>query len=295
MSRTARRKATLLLVPTLAVALAACGGSGASVTPPGTPPSATPNADVIDHPTGATDVVLRYEESGGFVMPAFAATLVPHFTLYGDGTVIFRDPMKEIPPTVGDIVRANPMRIAHLVEAQVQDLLRLALGEGGLAVARPEYRDVMVADATTALFTVRAGGIAKTVAVYALGLDVEGGRDAPARAAFAKLAQTLTSIEGSVSASDYVPTAYRGVLLDGAGLAGPSAIAWPWDDIEPADFALAADQDGPPFPHRRLTPAEVEELGVAGVEGGLQNVTLLRSDGSTYAFALRPLLPDESE
>ena len=33
---------------------------------------------------------LRYEEGGGFMMAGFAATQIPHFTLYGDGTVIFK-------------------------------------------------------------------------------------------------------------------------------------------------------------------------------------------------------------
>ena len=34
-------------------------------------------------------------------MPAFTAAAVPHFTLYGDGTVIFRNPMAEAPPAEG--------------------------------------------------------------------------------------------------------------------------------------------------------------------------------------------------
>ena len=52
-----------------------------------------PAFGAIEHPTGPTDVVLRYEEGGGFVMPAFLATQAPHFTLYGDGTIVFRNPM----------------------------------------------------------------------------------------------------------------------------------------------------------------------------------------------------------
>ena len=35
----------------------------------------------------------------------------------------------------------------------------------------PEYDNPMVADAGTAIFTIRAGGLDKTVNVYALGLD----------------------------------------------------------------------------------------------------------------------------
>ena len=80
-------------------------------------------------------------------MPAFTAAAVPHFTLYGDGTVIFRNPMLEPPPAEGSVFKMNPLRTAKLSEEQIQDLLMLALTEGGLAVARPEYRNDMVADA----------------------------------------------------------------------------------------------------------------------------------------------------
>lgn len=305
MSDRSRRKAFLSL-PALAILVVACSTAGGSASPPsseapsGEPssaPSPSPDVDAIEHPTGATDVVLRYEEGGGFMMASFAATMVPHFTLYGDGTVVFRDPSIEFPPMEGSVGKMNPMRIAKLTEAQIQDLLRLALGEGGLAVARPEYTNDMIADASTAIFTVQAGGLTKTVSVYALGLETEGDPDAPARAAFSKLAETLTSIEdgGVISATDYVPTAYRGVLFEGSGVVEPGAIQWPWTDIAPADFAPDADPNGLQFPHRTMTPDEVAALGITGYEGGLQNVTLIAADDTTHTFSLRPLLPDEAE
>jgi hypothetical protein len=304
MSDRPRRKA-LLLLPVLAILAVACSSAGGSASPPpsGAPsgepssaPSASPDTDAIEHPTGATDVILRYEEGGGFIMASFAATMVPHFTLYGDGTIVFRDPTIEVPPMEGSVGRANPLRTAKLTETQVQDLLRLALVEGGLAVARPEYRNDMIADASTAIFTIQAGGLTKTVSVYALGLDVEDMADAPARAAFAELAETLTSIEqgGVITATDYVPTAYRGIFFDGAGIVEPGAIEWPWDDIAPADFAPDADPNGLQFPHRTMTPADVDALGFTGYEGGLQNVTLLGPEDTTHSFSLRPLLPDEA-
>ena len=144
-------------------------------------PAASSNPDTIEHKTGATDILLRYEEGGGFMMPAFTAAAVPHFTLYGDGTVIFRNPMVEVPPAEGSVFKMNPLRTAKLSEAQIQELLLLALSEGGLAVARPNYTNDMIADASTAVFTIEAGGIKKVVSVYALGLEMEGVAD-PRRA-----------------------------------------------------------------------------------------------------------------
>src|SRR6187200_1237636 len=203
MSHHQRRTASVLFTPALAIVIAACSAAGGASSPPtsgpsgapSTAPTASPAADAIEHKTGATDLLLRYEEGGGFIMPAFTAAAVSHFTLYGDGTVIFRNPMLEPPPAEGSIFKMNPLRTAKLSEEQIQDLLKLALTEGGLAVARPEYRNDMVADAGTAIFTIEAGGLKKTVSVYALGLEQEGMIDGPARATFKKLADHLTDFD----------------------------------------------------------------------------------------------------
>ena len=51
----------------------------------------------------------------------------------------------------------NPLQTAKLSEEQIQDVLAFALGEGGLAAARPEYLNQMIADASTAIFTIDTG------------------------------------------------------------------------------------------------------------------------------------------
>lgn len=40
----------------------------------------------------------------------------PEFTLYGDGTVIFRSDLGQLPPAEGPIVRAHPFKIAQFSE-----------------------------------------------------------------------------------------------------------------------------------------------------------------------------------
>jgi hypothetical protein len=45
---------------------------------------------------------------------------------------------------------------------------------------------------------------------------------------------------------------------------------------------------------RTLTAADVEAIGIDGVGGGFSGL-FLETDGKLYSFALRPLLPDESE
>jgi len=304
MSNHARRTASLLLISALATIVAACSAAGASPPAatagpsavPSVGPTATPAADAIEHKTGATDVVLRYEEGGGFIMPAFTAAAVPLFTLYGDGTIIFRNPMLEPPPAEASVFKMNPLRTAKLSEEQIQDLLRLALVEGGLGTARAEYHNDMVADAGTAIFTIEAGGLKKTVSVYALGLDMPGVPDGPARATFKRLADRLTDFDqgGKIATDVYQPEVYRGVLFDATGIEAPDIRQWPWPDLTAADFKPDADPNGLQFPHRTMTPAEVDLLKVTDYQGGFQNLVLTAPDKKLYTLSLRPLLPGET-
>jgi hypothetical protein len=299
--------ARTLLPLALAGLVAAC--SGATGAPPTSGPSADPTSEptaepspdegTITYPTGPTDVVLRYEEGGGFVMPSWLASQAPIFTLYGDGTIVFRDPYAEAPPAVGPVFRLQPFRTAKLEQRQIQDLLAFALTDGGLAVAKPNYPYDMVADAGTAIFTINAGAMEKRVEVYALGLDIDAGSDvpdAPARAAFAALAERLRQYDqvAGVQAEAYVPPGYRGVLMDAGGFAGEAPVAWPWDDIAPSDFVSDPDDENQWFPKRVMTSAELDALGIEGYEGGFNGLTLIGpGDGTPYGFAVRPLLPGE--
>lgn len=296
-------------VVALTLLVAACTGSAGSPAPSVAPadlpsggpteqPSGSPaEVGAIEHPTGATDIVLRYDVGGGFMMAGWAASQVPTFTLYGDGTVVFRNTMQEMPPAVGSVTRGNPLRIARLSEAQIQDLLEFAIGTSGLGAAREQYDNPMVTDVGTTTFTIDAGGVKKDVNIYALGMETEGVPDMPARRAFNALAQRLSDFDqgGAIPTDVYAPAAYRGILMDGTGMVDPGIIAWPWTDIAPSDFKGPADPNAFQLAQRTLTPEEVEALGVEVPEGGFQGLLISGPDGKTYSFSLRPLLPDETE
>jgi hypothetical protein len=283
----------------LSVLVVACSAA-ATTAQPSTVPTASPSPSTggfgaIEHATGPTDVLLRFEQGGGFVAPAFLATQAPIFTLYGDGTVLFRNLAQDPLPPIGSVVPDRPFRTTRLTEDQIQAVLEDALGPGGLGTARTDYRNDQIADAPTAVFTVNAGGLSKRVSVYALGMDVQGGADAPARAAFQKLAERLQDFDqgGTFSTTEYAPERYRGVLMDG-GPGAPDAKPWPWDALKPADFVANADPNAFQLPARVLTIADVEALGIDPYRGGFQGLTLVGPDGKTYLFSLRPLLPDET-
>jgi hypothetical protein len=301
MSKLSRPAALAALV----VVLAACTGSGASGAPSSSPggsggpssgPSAAPSTvGAIEHKTGPTDVILRFDEGGGFVMPAYTAAQAPAFTLYGDGTLIFR-PVKADPlPAVGSVMPFQPFRTAKMSEDQIQALLDHALNEGGLGAARAEYMDMQVSDASTAVFTVNAGGLAKTVSVYALGLDSPQIPDLQIRKAMATLRDSLLDIDqgGTVKTDVYAPDRYRAILLDGQAGA-PDQKAWPWPEVKPAEFVSNGDPNAMPLPARVMTAAEIEGLGIKPFEGGFIGLPLAGpGDGKFYVLSVRPLLPDD--
>lgn len=263
---------------------------GSTAGPSGGPTSAPPSPTAIagiQHPTGATDVVLRLESGGGFVPIDFFATSTPIFTLYGDGRVVWRDANAPNPDPVGSVNPLAPMRTVRLAEPAVQSLLDDALGRGGLAAAAANYMG-QGADMPTTTFTINANGARRTVSATPLSPDMQP-QAGPIIAALAALSDRLSGFSAIVGDSDiYAPTAYRGILVPQDQALNPPA-AWPWTTIAPSDFK----SDGNEFLLlRTLTPDDVAALGMTGVEGGFLGLTL-QSAGKLYGFSLRPLLPDE--
>ncbi len=245
----------------------------------------------IEHATGPTDVVLRFDRGPDVDVGDLAGELFqpgPEFTLYGDGTVIFRNELAQLPPAEGSIIRARPFLIAQLDEDQVQALLRFALGEGGLGAACERYDTTQESDSvTTDVFTVRVGGLDKRVENVPLGaLDDylrNFGRD-------------------GIPTRVWVPDRYRGNLLDASifqyigdgltpGLAETGTVAWPWSGVAPAEFAGLADLTSG---RRVMSADEAAVLGLSDNGGVVQRIYLLGPDGETiYYFSLWPMLPDE--
>jgi hypothetical protein len=266
---------------------------------PAAAPSPSPGAGDIGHRTGATDVVLRYEEGGGFVAPGFLVTAGPWFTLYGDGTAIFRDRLAPQPARIGQVTISAPYFSVKLTDEQVQSLLQFAIGPGGLALAKDSY-ELPIADAPTTLFTLEAGGLERRVTVNGLGISVAASESAPDAQILGQLAALRMRLAGFSTAVDgeqpWVPDRYRGVLMESAGGDIAGAVAWPWPAIKVADFTRTGEPDGLQFPSRVMTPAEVASLGVGHLEGGATGFVLRPPGppmGAPFRFAVRVLLPDE--
>lgn len=292
------RPPSLLLAAALAVALVACGGTPSPApsnapgpSPAGSPsPGTEPTAGGIDHPTGAADLVFRFEEGGGFVAMGFFATDAPMFVVYGDGTVIFRDPFAAPPSNADGLARLSPFLTLKLTEDQLQAFLQYAIADGGLGVARAHY-DGPGADLPTSTFTLTAAGTTKVVSVFALGMERPDSVDSPVLQGLARLGERIRAFSSEVSGEVvWVPDRWRGVLTPDAQAASQD---WPWPAIAPADFAQRPEPGAPRFPVRTTSPDEVALLGLDDIDGGFSGLTLAGPDGKLYSFALRPLLPDE--
>ncbi|MBF8290812.1 MAG: hypothetical protein HW391_1780 [Chloroflexi bacterium] len=290
--------AWLLLAAALVVALAACGGA-ASSTPSTSPdpspasplpPTSEPTVGEIAHATGTTDVVFRFEEGGGIVPIDFFATYAPMFTIYGDGTVIFRDLFAALPSNADGLARLSPFLTVKLTEVELQAFLRYAIGDGGLSVARGHY-DGPGADLPTSTFTLTAAGTTKVVSVFAIGMERPDSVDSPVLQGLARLGERIRAFSSEVQGEvAWVPDRWRGVLTPDS-LNPPRA--WPWPAIVPADFAQRQEPNAPGFPVRTMSLDEVSLLGLEDIDGGFSSLTLAGPDGKAYSFALRPLLPDD--
>ena len=247
----------------------------------------------IDHAAGALDVVLRYDRGPDFAVGDLVGELFqpgPEFTLYGDGTVIFRNEVTPPPPAEGPILRGRPFSIAHLDEDQVQALLRFALGDGGLGDACELYEAQDTDVASSDVWTIRAGGLNKRVE------DVGSGP-------FAELKNDIRNFDrNGIPATVWVPDRYWGNLLDASvfknigdglapGLATAGSVPWPWPGVTPAEFVgLAEMGEG----RRVMSADEASVLGLSDKGGVIQRIYLVGPDQKTiYYFSLWPRLPDE--
>ena len=307
----------IVLLGALLTGCSALGGLGATSTPMGTvgavasgeptaspsnqattSPTTTPTGGGLSHPTGATDVVLRMFWGGGFVPPQITVSDVPQFTLYGDGTAVF----KPLMPIDGEALDQPlpPMLTVTLTEDQVQALLEYALNDGHLAVAKESYTDAMVADAGSTTFWINAGGYNKTVNVYALMESTSIGPETEDRNAMSKLQYRLNNFATEAlggNVKPYDPTAYRVTLFDQNG-SQPNVepISWPWNDVRLGDFVKT---DEAAWPQLAMTRDQISKLTTVP-NGGQWGMWVLPPDASGAAtdgvpveLVVRPLLPDE--
>jgi hypothetical protein len=293
--------------------LVACNPSGPTGSPTSTPiptptptptsppsPSPSPTAGAIVHPTDPHAVVLREESGGGFVPIDFLLTQAPEFTLYGDGTVIYRQTDTRANDPMGG-QGLLPYLVGHLDEDGIQALLAFALGQGRLLNAKANYENNQVADAGSTIFTLNAAGLAKTVSIYALGMnDGTDPGELADRQGFELLVQQLGTFEQRGKTGElgeikpYDPAFYRVFLLaaNGAVPQPGTVLDWPWPDLTPASFNLT-DNVNSARNFANLDKDHVSQLDTVPTGGRAGLYVKTSGVEQLYSVGIRPLFPDE--
>lgn len=274
----------LALVGILAVMTTACGrledgGAG---------------SDGIAYPTGPDDIVLQVAVGGGFVMPSYALTAFPTFSLYGDGRLVAVGPQVAIypPPAFPSLwqQRLTPDAVTALLEEARQ-----------LGVFDDLVLDDFcgVADVGTTTIVAVADGVRHQSSVYALGMDTSMCQDdVAARDRLTQFVNRLSDLswlpEGSVGEPEPYAFDALAIVAEPYGEGDPSLpqqeVAWPLA-TSPGDFAEVGE--GLALRCGTITGADLDALRPL-LEASNQ-LTPWAAGGETFRLTLRPLLPDEPD
>jgi hypothetical protein len=283
------RGARIVLVGSVLVLLAACGGQADAGIGPGESPSSS-----VSVPDG---LAVRVEHIDGFaesMIRGFVRT--PILSVYGDGRVIAPGPQIMIypPPALPNL------QLRKISKENVAKLVDMAIGAGvgsGIDMGRPQ-----IEDAPLTRFTVRQGEETKTLTVDALAEtpDVSHGltkEQVEGRKKLQNLLAALTNLPETFGRDavgpeePYAPTSVAAVVspwaATGDGASAQPAMAWP----------------GPQLPGAPVASTAVTCLLVSGTEmtkvlDAAKSANLLTpwtSGGGTWRIVLRPLLPDEPD
>lgn len=270
--------------------LSACARSadGASVGSAAPPSPSTSTAD-------SDSLVLRVEQSGGFVSPEVLSGRIPAVSVYRDGRMITVGPQVAIYPGP-----ALPnLQVRQLAPTTLNELIAKAVAAGvksGTDLGQPGVADVP----TTRITVVTAAG---TQVVEANALSEAQPNDpkltAAQRAARGKLAafvRELTDLPNAAGQSE--PQAYQAATVaaltrpyvNGAGdlPKPPAAVTWPGPAL-PGDYL----HEGTKLGCVSATGAEATKLTDAAAKANA--ATPWTSGGKQWSVTFRPLLPDETD
>lgn len=261
----------------------------------------------IRHPAG-DELVFGIAYAGGFVPLEFQFTSLPLFSLMGDGRVIVQGAQTDIYP--GRLLPA--LNVRRLTEDGLQAVLQIVKDSGQFG-SSVEWRGAQnfVADASDAIFTLRAHYRQVIVKVYALGTfdpdDAQPGlaaEEVAAHRALSPLVDRLTYPDGWLPANAWADDAWQPYESTALRLLVRNADGDPPDDAGIANNLVA--WPGPTDPAAFGGKTNVAELRCGVVSGEeaqswydlletANQLTRFTDGGHSYEVSVRPLLPDEAE
>jgi hypothetical protein len=278
-----RMMRVLLFFPVLLL-LAACGGADDTVT------ETEPPAAGIEHPTGATDVVLQLTLTGGFVPVEYNLRRVPAVTIYGDGRVIAEGAVPAIFP--GPAI--FPLTEGRIDEAAIQDLLG-AIDEAGLNAGAIDFGQPPIADAPSTVLQLTTG--TTTLVHSANALDIAAGQgltpeQVDARKRLAAVVAKVQQVAMAAATAPYVAESLSAWVgpYQGEPATDPPVV-WPLK----VPITSGVDPNGFGFACIAVAGADVAaltELAAASANEASQWVAA-DDTNATFRVVIRPGLPHE--
>ena len=225
-------------------------------------------------------------------------TMVPSFTLYGDGRIIVPGPVTMQYPGA-----ALPNLQTTVVSEDVIQSMLAAAKEAGLFQNGVDYGHPGVTDVGTTTITVTAGGVTYTSQIYALGFEDGGNmtmQQQQARAAISTL-QTKLSDPSTLTGEQPVWESYDFTALRVFSRALPAATDTTSTDIQPnhlpwplADLATSGEEVANAQGLRKVVVSGDDLETLKPLLEQATEITLWGSGSLQYNLWLRPLLPDEA-
>jgi hypothetical protein len=238
-------------------------------------------------------VLLRLEVTRGGAWAGSYPALVPVFTLYGAGTVVYWEPRS------GPEMPEPTLRTAQLDGRQRDALIAFALDDAGLRTSPTLFPFATFGPAGSTVFTVSAEGVERRV-VYQLPPGNLALSDDPQVAGLKRLSARLVrfskeiALGRAVDSGPYQPPGYR-VWLRRLSSDDPRRLPkWPWPEVRLDAFRPASGASEPVV--FDLEGEITADQAGSVPPGSLLGTTLLARgpDGNGYELYLRAQLPEES-
>jgi hypothetical protein len=280
----------------IVLTVAACGGTEPGGE--GGSTSSTGPGGSIAHPTGANEVVLQVTVGGGFVPVEYNLTLVPQFSLYGDGTVIVAGPVPAIYPGP-----ALPNLQTTVISEEATQVILSAAKEAGLFDPTVDYGQPGITDVATTTIVINADGTTYRSDIYALGMESGAGgltlEQQQARAAVNDLVGKLMGLEAFESGElvwkpyEYAALAVYSQPVDPALTTEatdiqPNELEWPLGDLSTLGEPVQ------PEGYRQVVMSGEDLATLQPLLPEATMITVWTSGVKKYHLYFRPLLPEET-
>jgi hypothetical protein len=253
----------------------------------------------IDHSTAPDEVLVQLSYEGGYVPVEWTYTNLAFYSLYGDGTLILPGAQIEIYPAP-----ALPAISSRAVdEAGIQAILEEAIAAvEDVPSDLDDLGYMAIADASTTVITVSAGGVDRTIRAYALGEVTERPDGMPEREyrARLRLQELVAMLTGS---GDWLPEGSLGPegMYDASAARLFVGAYRPAEDLaqEPVPWPLADGLAGfgepaPPGEYRCGVVQGADWDAVHEAAASANTLTPWADGGDRYSILFRPLLPHET-